>query len=86
MKQGLILASLVITMADCGNNSDGSHDTSVGPKDSASTRKMDPTVTGTDNGAIVNPNNIGDTAGSKTGIAENIHNGQVDKKDTSNRQ
>lgn len=84
MKQFLILAALVTTMAACGNNSDGSHDTGVGPKDSASAGKMmEPATTGTDNGAIVNPNNIGDTAGSNASTIDSVHNGHVHKKDTS---
>jgi hypothetical protein len=86
MKQSLILAALVIGMASCGNNADKSHDTGIGPKDSSTTTKLDPVVSGTDNGAVVNPNNITDTAGSKTNTIDSIHNGHVDKKDTSKKR
>ena len=86
MKQVLILATLVAIMASCGNNSDDSHDTGVGPKDSTSTTKTDPSVTGTDNGAIVNPNNISDTAGSRAGTTDSAHSGHAGKKDSSKKQ
>ena len=83
MKQVLILVALVAGMASCGNNSDDSHDTGVGPKDSASTTKTDASVTGTDNGAIVNPNNISDTVGSRTGTTDSAHSEHAGKKDSS---